>query len=1081
MAAVSPSFETNTCPQCGSSLPPGGVAGHCPRCLGRAVFLEEESEVPLAEEGEAWAVLGDCELLEEIGRGGMGVVYKARQRRLGREVAVKVLRGGEFAGVEARGRFKAEAENAARLRHPGIVAVYDFGEEQGVCWISMELIAGRNLDDVTRAQPMAATDAAQCLRLIAAAVQHAHEQGVLHRDLKPSNILLSADGQPHIADFGIARRMEGTESFTRTGQVLGSPGFTAPEQALRGAADARTDVYGLGAILYSVLTSRPPFQGPTAESVLLQLRESDPLPPRQLNPAVPRDLETIVLKCLAREPARRYASAAAVTDDLTAFLEGRPISARAISSLERGWRWCRRRPALAAALTFAGLALTGGTAVSLWQAVLATRAGDDARTAADAEKAARESTADSLYASTVLVAQNELLQERARFGNLLAKQRPAPGARDRRGWEWYYLAGFADGSDAAVQAHAGPAWGAAYSPDGKWFASCGDDGFCCVREAVTRKLRHRLGPRGVSLDALDWNPDSRRLAVAGRDGIVEILDAVEGLVLSRLTPFAGPVSVVRWHPDGERLAAGGQFQETSIREVRTDIEVETVPFRYRTSRLFDWSSDGVLAAGAPGSLNTMVSLLKLPSRQPISDGRVDDGPASLRWHPQRPLVAIGTVAAQVRVCDPADDWRNLFSVTTRQGAVHAMTFDPTGKYLATGGLDGSVKVWDWDQKKRTGLCFGHSSEVLALSWSRDGVLASAAASGAVRFWTPRALPAALEATTPGRARWLQWSADGTSISAGCLTPLGRSDSWVEQRWWQTFARWKVADTLTAEVPLLLGAAQWGRWNPDGTRLVFSDAGATVAMRAADGSEVFSHEHTPFVNDFLWSPQGDRYAVISMSHAPRGMVICNAADGAKLAAIPGSPALDSAWDQHQPCAWSRDGHWLAIAPEPGVWDERSGEPRPVLKAGPAPVLWDTHTAQPHTWPAGIPDISGDAVCVAWSTDGTRLAFGMKNGTLDVREALTGRRIFQRLVHSDWVRCVHWHPDGQRLATAGRDGAVKVLDAATGDALLLFADHGSDARAVAWSPDGRRLASAGNDQRLLIRDASRAEIRERSPEK
>lgn len=333
--------------------------------LHRLAALALAPEPSLAEQttaGKPWTSFGGLDLHEEIGRGGMGVVYRARQRGLDRVVAVKVLLRAQFAGAEERERFHREAQAAARLRHPGIVSIIDVGEDDGVPWFSMEHIAGKSLEQLVREHPMDAHEAAKCVQSIAQALQHAHEHGVLHRDLKPSNILLDEENAPHITDFGIARI--GTSSttaaqLTRTGQMLGSPGYAAPEQALAGSADVRTDVYGLGALLYHLLTGRPPFQGPTLDAILVQLRENEPLSPRKLNPSVPRDLETICLKCLQKAPEARYTSATAVAEDLGRFLDGSAILARPISLPGRLWRWTRRHPGIAAMLAIIMLLVSG--------------------------------------------------------------------------------------------------------------------------------------------------------------------------------------------------------------------------------------------------------------------------------------------------------------------------------------------------------------------------------------------------------------------------------------------------------------------------------------------------------------------------------------------------------------------------------------------------------------------------------------------------------------------------------------------------------------------------------------------------
>jgi WD40 repeat protein/predicted Ser/Thr protein kinase len=325
--------------------------GHCSRCLFAITFAEDDDDLPEPDGPAPWMRLAGLELYEEIGRGGMGVVYRARQSTLDRVVAVKVLLQAKFAGPEERERFLREAQTAARLKHPGIVGIIDVGEDEGVPWFSMDHVPGKSLEAIVREHPMEARQAAGCVLRVADAVQHAHKNGVLHRDLKPSNILLDESGHPRVTDFGIARILSGEAGglgLTRTGQVLGSPGYAAPEQALGGDADVRSDVYGLGALLYHLITGRPPFQGPTLDAILMQLRDDDPVSPRRLTPSVPRDLETICLQCLRKDPARRYASASEVAADLGRFLTNTPLRARPLSPAGHVWRWCQRRPWVAA-------------------------------------------------------------------------------------------------------------------------------------------------------------------------------------------------------------------------------------------------------------------------------------------------------------------------------------------------------------------------------------------------------------------------------------------------------------------------------------------------------------------------------------------------------------------------------------------------------------------------------------------------------------------------------------------------------------------------------------------------------------
>ncbi len=273
---------------------------------------------------------GDYELLEEIGRGGMGVVYRARQESLGREVALKMILDGRLASAADRTRFHAEAEAAARLTHPAIVPIYEVGERDGRPYFSMKLVEGQTLAGRLAAGPMPQRDAAELLAKVARAIHYAHLQGVLHRDLKPSNLVIDRDGEPHVTDFGLAKRMEGDVSLTRSGAILGTPSYMAPEQAAgsRGQTGPATDVYSLGTILYQMLVGRPPFQSASPVDTLLAVLEHDPVPPRMLDANVDADLEMIALKCLQKPAELRYATAAQLAEDLDAFVADEPISAR---------------------------------------------------------------------------------------------------------------------------------------------------------------------------------------------------------------------------------------------------------------------------------------------------------------------------------------------------------------------------------------------------------------------------------------------------------------------------------------------------------------------------------------------------------------------------------------------------------------------------------------------------------------------------------------------------------------------------------------------------------------------------------
>jgi tetratricopeptide (TPR) repeat protein/predicted Ser/Thr protein kinase len=348
--------DKRVCRDCGAPLPQENPASTCPRCLLEVCFEEESvygaPEAAFAgfnEAGEPGERFGDYDLIEEIARGGMGVVYRARQRSLDRIVALKMMLPGRLTSPELVRRFRIEAEAASRLRHPGIVAIHDVGQCEGQHFYSMDYIDGCDLARRVEAGLVAPIRAAAWVRAIAEAIHHAHQHAILHRDLKPANVLIDRQDQPHVTDFGLAKLLDEGRDLTATGRVLGTPGFMPPEQADpdRGLVSVASDVYGLGAIFYFLLTGKGPFEGQSMEHTIKLLLTEDPAPPSRHRPGIPRDLETICLKCLNKEPARRYASAADLAADLGSWARHEPISARPVSRAERVWFWARRNPGLA--------------------------------------------------------------------------------------------------------------------------------------------------------------------------------------------------------------------------------------------------------------------------------------------------------------------------------------------------------------------------------------------------------------------------------------------------------------------------------------------------------------------------------------------------------------------------------------------------------------------------------------------------------------------------------------------------------------------------------------------------------------
>lgn len=367
------------CPSCGQRVS-GGLHGLCPNCLALLAFqpdpeLSQTVSMPAAS-GEALPLLrpatryvGDYELMEEVARGGMGVVYKARQTSLNRIVAVKMILGGRLATDQDVKRFRKEAEAAANLQHPNIVSIHETGEHEGRQYFSMDFVEGKNLAQALQGKPLPAGKAAELLKTIAEAVHYAHQRGTLHRDLKPHNILIDASGQPRITDFGLAKRNEEGAELTQTGAILGSPSYMPPEQAAghHDKVGPASDVYSLGAILYQLLTGKPPFIAETPIATLRKVLEEEPERPARISASVPTDLETICLKCLEKAPEQRYHSARELADELERFVNHEPILARPASQARKAWSWIVRHPWAISGMASALVLGMIGLAYALWE------------------------------------------------------------------------------------------------------------------------------------------------------------------------------------------------------------------------------------------------------------------------------------------------------------------------------------------------------------------------------------------------------------------------------------------------------------------------------------------------------------------------------------------------------------------------------------------------------------------------------------------------------------------------------------------------------------------------------------------
>lgn len=498
----------------------------------------EEAAPP--EPGEVVRYFGDYELLEEIARGGMGVVYEARQVSLNRIVALKMILAGQLASEQDVQRFHTEAEAAANLDHPNIVPIYEVGEHEGLHYFSMGFVDGHSLAERLAEGPLPAREAAELTKTLANAVAYAHEQGVIHRDLKPANVLIDRRGEPRITDFGLARREDDDSGMTATGQILGTPSYMPPEQALGKNEEIgpQADVYALGATLYALLTGRPPFQGASIVETLKQLQEQEPVSPRQLNAAVPSDLETICLKCLEKEKERRYVSAADFSEELDRYVNGKPITARPIGRRERAWRWCKRNPIVAALVFAVAASLAVGITVASVLAVVAYQRAELAR--AEEMRANREKTraenqleraewllyVNQLSSAQAEIAVNNVLRKsasdlRTQLDNEAGARRRLDACRwDLRGWEHDYL--FSQLNEPDFWAHGASLLGVFYSPNGRQLATAHTTGAIKIWDVASNMELFELYVEGDRVTHLAFSPEGNSLAALYVNGAIKI-------------------------------------------------------------------------------------------------------------------------------------------------------------------------------------------------------------------------------------------------------------------------------------------------------------------------------------------------------------------------------------------------------------------------------------------------------------------------------------------------------------------------------------------------------------------------------
>jgi WD40 repeat protein/tRNA A-37 threonylcarbamoyl transferase component Bud32 len=969
------------------------------------------SGTPLVRRDATWPQIRGYEILSLIGTGGMGIVFKARHRDLNRTVALKLLRGAGLDDPEFRDRFRAEAEAVARLQHPNIIQVFETGTTDVADgrlpgpFIALEYVEGGSLARLAdRAQEP--RHAARIVAKLAAATAAAHQAGIVHRDLKPANILITVDGEPKIADFGLAKQVtddrdESGRFLTQAGTIIGTPEYMAPEQAAGGEVTPAVDVYALGVILYELLTGRVPFQAATPIHTMALVRTQDPVSPRRLQPGVPRDLDTICQKCLEKDPARRYPSAEALGEDLQRFLDGRPIRARQVSDTERVVRWCRRNPLAAACL--AGVVATfliafGLVSRSYWRA-------EDERLRAVAERENAEERERierwARYQSNLRAAASAL-----QVDNVAAARRELDAApKEHRAWEWNHFYSRLDAATRVFGTEGDSTEGARLSVDGRRMILYHPHRRAELWDtAAGTRLASFVDP--PELGDATVSPDGRVFANPKADHTIVLRDVEAGTVRCTLRGHTGPITSIQFFTDGSRVLTRADDKTVRLWDARTGDQLRKFEGEFGSRSVTIVSPDGrrvLMNRGGTRAyvgeglelwdLETGARVAELPAHGHEVQGAV--------YSPNGRVFA--TIGDRGRYTVTFWDGRTgarQFAVEGHTNRMSAIAFSPDGARVATGSMDQTVILTDIASGKPIRALEGHRGWIWSLAFSPDGTrLVSASQDHTVRLWD------------------------------GCKgTP-------VEILHGHTGAVWAAG--YSADGRTILSAAADGTIRSWDARLVEADG----VLRG----------HQSYVYDVAVHPDGKRVASASWDATAR---VWDTATGRQLAAFDhGSPKEFIV----SGVAFHPAGRLLATRVRDISWKGRS-----------VVVLWDLETGREVRRWAADSDRWRDTR-LAFNADGTRLATGLNWNQVRVWDVDTGRVVADVGPVSDCVQDVAFRPDGRRLAAACHDGRVYVWETADWSAVSNFDKVGDGANAVAYSPDGRWLACGFVDGTVRVRDA------------
>jgi WD40 repeat protein/serine/threonine protein kinase len=1040
-------------------------------------------------------VVPGYQILGEVGRGGMGVVYRAWQTKLNRPVALKMILAGGHAGPRERQRFRTEAEAVARLQHPNIVQIYDIGEHDGRPFLALEYVAGGSLAQRLRREALPVREAAQLVETLAHAVHYAHQQGVIHRDLKPANILLQkseirnpkserdqssdvsdfgfriSDFTPKVADFGLAKQLDAAPGPTASSEVMGTPSYMAPEQAAgrSRAIGPTTDVYALGAILYELLTGRPPFRAETPLETLHQVLHAEPLSLHRLRTNVPRDLETICLKCLEKEPGKRYPSATALAEDLRRFLNGEAIQARPARPWEKAWKWARRRPAWAALLLVSALAVLGFSLGAVLYSV-------QLRAALSRAEAQERRTGELLYAAEMRLAQRLWhLGDLHRLRELLDRHKPAPEGDDRRGFEWYYLDQLSRGAgEKTLRGHEGEVYAAIFSPDGRTLATAGQDATVRLWQTDTWEQRAVLRGHDGSVLWLAFASDGT-LWTAGQDRTLRCWPGRDGRPSQTVLEFPAVPGRLALAPDGRVLAVALPSRVIELWELPAG--KRRAQINYYADRFSNATRVEALAFSRDGRTVASVSDKSLPYLWDAASGEgqlmVDTrggvaaqvaftGSGDLVYNdPRRGLTVCPAPFADqksFRVSPwPASPYRSPHLLLS------CLALSPDDRLAAGGGGDGTIPVMQLSGKKSGVILKGHTDRVNSVVFSPDGrQLVSASRDGTVKVWDPAARPDA------GGLQQFAWATGPVAFSADgrvlivpgrdrriqLLDP--RNGRLVGQLGAYPWDIRQLAVAPTGDILAVAGERAIRIWDLVGEKelaaiddlpgaihgLSFSQDGKVLA---SGGEDHRVHFWDPVTGKESRPPLPDQGApILHLAFAPdsQTLVFATAAKTVKLWDLVQGNArhVESLPETAAGLAYAPDGRTFAVTGAFGTWffDAVRGDRRDTVGGG-CHLMYSPDRKTLFTTNANRNGID------QWNLAPKSHACGFQTGPGAIASLALAR-------------------DGRTLAFTA-DGTVKILDVA---GFHLTAPQGQLAYPVhrlAFTADGRTLLTAGRAAELI----------------